>query len=117
MRNHTPSLSDQDVLTRAREGLSKHLPLAAAGDKYTADDLLNVLLGVAANQGTIESVCHDLVETPDAATIRGYFNEELCVEDLPALARRFNEALADEIPSRVWQQPCDVALDFHDRPY
>jgi hypothetical protein len=117
MRNHTPSLSDQDVLTHAREGLSKHLPLEAAGYKCTTDDLLNVLLGVAANQGTLESVCHDLVGTPDAATIRGYFNEELCVEDLPDLAQRFNEALADEIPSRVWQQRCDVAMDFHDRPY
>jgi len=117
MPNHTPTLSDHDVLTHAREGLSKHLPLVAAGYKCTTDDLLNVLLGVAANQGTLESVCTDLVGTPDAATIRGYFNEELCVEDLPDLARRLNGALAEEIPPRVWRQTCDVAMDFQDRPY
>ena len=117
MPNHTPTLSDHDVLTHARKGLSKHLPLAAAGYKCTTDDLLNVLLGVAANQGTIESVCNDLVGTPDAATIRGYFNEELCVEDLPDLAQRLNAALAGEIPLRVWRQARDVAMDFQDRPY
>jgi putative transposase len=110
-------LSDHDVLTHAREGLGKHLPLQAEGYKCTTDDLLNVLLGVAANRGTLESVCSDLVGTPDAATIRNYFNEQLCVEDLPDLARRMNAAMADEIPPRVWQQVCDVALDFQDRPY
>jgi len=117
MPNHTPTLSDQDVLRHARQALGQHLPLKAAGYTCTTDDLLNVLLGVAANQSTIESVCKDLVGTPDAATIRGYFNEELCVEDLPDLARRLNAALAGEIPPRVWQQVCDVAMDFHDRPY
>jgi len=117
MAHITPTLSDHDVLTHARDGLRQHLPLAAAGYACTTDDLLNVLLGVAANRGTVESVCRDLVGTPDAATIRGYFNEELCVEDLPDLAQRLNAALADEIPARVWQQACDVALDFQDRPY
>lgn len=117
MAHHTPTLSDRDVLTHAREGLGKHLPLAAAGYKCTTDDLLNVLLGVAANRGTVESVCSDLVGTPEPATIRGYFNETLCVEDLPDLERCLNAALAGEIPPRVWQQECDVALDFQDRPY
>jgi hypothetical protein len=117
MAHVTPTLSDHDVLAHARTGLRQHLPLAAAGYECTTDDLLNVLLGVAANRGTVESVCRDLVGTPDAATIRGYFNEELCVEDLPNLAQRLNAALADEIPPRVWQQACDVAMDFQDRPY
>jgi len=110
-------LSDHDVLRHARQALGQHLPLAAAGYTCTTDDLLNMLLGVAANRGTVESVCRDLVGTPDPATIRGYFNEELCVEDLPDLARRLNAAFADEIPARVWQQACDVAMDFQDRPY
>ena len=74
MAHHTPTLSDQDVLTRAREGLSQHLPLEAAGYKCSTDDLLNVLLGVAATQGTLESVCGDLVGTPDAATPSSTFS-------------------------------------------
>ncbi len=116
---NTPTLSDRDVLAHARETLRPHLPLEAEGYKCTTDDLLasRVLLGVAANRGTIESVCRDLVGTPDATTIRSYFNEALCVEDLPELERGMNAALAAEITARVWKQPRDVALDFQDRPY
>jgi putative transposase len=33
------------------------------------------------------------------------------------LAERLNAALAAEIPQRVWHQPCQVAMDLHDRPY
>ena len=117
MHHDTPTLSDRDVLTHAREALSPHLPLEAEGYKCTTDDLLNVLLGVAANRATVESVCRDLVGTPDADTIRKYFNEELCVEDLPELERNLNAALAGEIPARVGKRARDVAMDFQDRPY
>jgi putative transposase len=58
-----------------------------------------------------------LIGTPDPATIRTYFNDQLCVEDLPALEQHLNEALADEIPEWIWRHAQDVAMDFHDRPY
>jgi len=115
--NDTLKLTDQEVLCRAHSVLAEHLPLQADGYTCTTDDLLNVLLGVAANRGTIEAVCADLAGTPDAETIRGYFKDQLRVEDLSELERRLNQALADEIPSRVWRQARDVAMDFHDRPY
>ena len=67
------------MLTHACQALRPHLPLEAEGYKCTTDDLLNALLGVAANQGTVLSVCRDLVGTPDAATVRRYF-------DMPVLA-------------------------------
>ena len=117
MLNDTLKLSDQKVLTYARENLSEHLPLQADGYACTTDDLLNVLLGVATNRGTIESVCADLVGTPDPETLRTYFNAQLGVEDLPDLERGLNAALAAEIPPRVWHRAQDVAMDFHDRPY
>ncbi len=117
MSNDTPKLSDQTVLTYARENLSKHLPLQADGYACTTADLLNALLGVAANRGTLEAVCADLVGTPDPETIRTYFRAQLRVEDLPDLERRVNAALAAEIPPRVWRRAQDVAMDFHDRPY
>ena len=63
MAHSTPTLSDHDVLTHTRDGLRQHLPLAAAGYACTTDDLLNVLLGVAANRATVELVCRDLVDT------------------------------------------------------
>ena len=117
MANDTLKLTDQKVLSHAHRLLEEHLPLAADGYSCTTDDLLNVLLGVAANRGTIESVCADLVGTPEADTIRAYFNEQLCVEDLSHLAERVNAALATEIPERVRRRACEVAIDLHDRPY
>ena len=79
MTNDTLKLTDQEVLQRAHTVLAEHLPLQADGHTCTTDDLLNVLLGVAANRGTIEAVCADLVGTPDAETIRGYFKDQLRV--------------------------------------
>jgi hypothetical protein len=64
MTHHTPKLTDQDVLAHARSHLRDHLPLHAEGSVCTTDDLLNVLLGVAVTQGTIEAVCADLFAPP-----------------------------------------------------
>src|SRR6266581_4122672 len=93
----TPELTDQEVLQHAYSTLQEHLPLHARGYKCTTRELLHVLLGVAA--------------------IRGYLNEQLCVEELPELERRLNAALAAELPPRVRRQAQEVAIDYHDRPY
>ena len=117
MRPETPRLTDQQVLLHARSRLQAHLPLHADGYRCTTHDLLQVLLGVAVNQGTIEAICADLHHAPDPATIRRYLNAQLRVAELSALLDRVNAALADAIPEQVWARARDVAVDFHDRPY
>ena len=117
MADDTLKLTDQEVLEYARTGLQNHLPLEAAGYKCSTEDLWHVLLGVAVNRDTVESVCADLVGTPDPETIRRYLNKQLTVGQLPNLEQRLNGALAAEIPSRVWRREWDVAIDLHDRPY
>jgi hypothetical protein len=117
MINHTPKLTDQDVLHHARARLRDHLPLQADGYCCTTDDLLQVLLGVAVNRQTIEAICADLVGTPEPETIRRYLNAQLRVDELPALEQHLNAALAAAIPAHVWAQARDVAINFHDRPY
>jgi len=113
----TPELTEPEVLQHALSTRHDHLPLHAQGYTGTTDDLCKVLLGVAVHQGTIESVCADLVGTPDPQTIRGYLNEQLRVEELPELERRLNAALAAELPPRVRRRAQEVAIDYHDRPY
>ena len=117
MANDTLKLSDQKVLNEARAVLKDHLPLEADGYKCTSDNLYDALLGVAVNRGTLQSVCQDWLGIADPETIRGYFNSQLRVEDLPVLERRLNAALADQIPPRVKRRPQNVAIDLHDRPY
>ena len=117
MADDTLKLTDQEVLEYARTGLQNHLSLEAAGYKCSTEDLWYVLLGVAVNRDTVESVCADLVGTPDPETIRQYLNEQLTVEQLPQLEQRLNGALAAETPLRVWRHERDIAIDLHDRPY
>jgi putative transposase len=117
MNKYNLILTDEKVLTEAHTMLSEHLELEASGYKCSSDDLYNVLLGVAANRGTIEAVCADLVGTPDPQTIRDYINEQICVEELAQLEAQLNKALVTYIPPRVWRRPQDIAMDFHDRPY
>ncbi len=88
MTHDTPTLVDQDVLAHARGRLRDHLPLHAAGSTCTTDDLLNVLLGVAVTQGTIEAVCADLPSAPNPETIRRYLKAQLCLTTCRAWKRR-----------------------------
>ncbi|MBU2249745.1 MAG: transposase [Gammaproteobacteria bacterium] len=115
--NHTLTLTDEKVLEAAQATLGDYLDLHAEGYKCATTDLLNVLLAVAADRGTIESVCTDLVGTPDPETIRGYLNEQLCVEDLPELEAAVNKALVAQLPPRLGRRAQDIAMDLHDRPY
>lgn len=115
--NNNLTLTDKTVLEESRSLLEHHLDLHAEGYKCATEDLLNILLAVAADQGTIESVCADLVGTPNPETIRQYLNEQLCVEELPQLEAALNRALVAELPLRLWRRGQDVAIDFHDRPY
>jgi putative transposase len=117
MLNDTLQLTDQKVLHYTEELLEAHLPLEADGYCCTTADLLDVLLGAAVNHGTVESVCADLVGTPDPETIRRYFNEQLVVDDLAQLEQGLNAALAAQLPSRLKRRRCELAIDFHDRPY
>ena len=115
--NRTPELTDVEVLEQAAQLLKEHLPLEADGYVCTTEDLINILLGAAANCGTVQALGSDLVGSPDPETIRGYLRAQLRVEDLPKLEQCLNAALADKVPARVWRQARDVAIDFHDRPY
>ena len=117
MSHNTLKLSDPKVLDEARLVLKEHLPLEAEGYVCTADNLYDVLLGVAVNRGTLEAVCTDWLGLADPETVRGYLNDQLQVEDLPELERQLNAALAAQIPKRLYRAPQDVAMDFHDRPY
>jgi hypothetical protein len=112
----TPELTAQEVLRHAQALLEEKLPLHAEGYKCTTDDLFKVLLGVAATKSTLEAVCADLVGTPDPHPMRGYFNDQLRVEELPELEQQLHAALAAAVSRRVRRHAQEVASDYHDRP-
>jgi putative transposase len=117
MSNNNLILTDKKVLSEAQSMLSEHLELEANGYKCQTADLYQVLLGVAANRGTLEAICADLVGTPDPQTIREYINEQICVAQLSQLEGQLNRALVQRIPHSIWRGWQEIAMDFHDRPY
>ena len=101
----------------ARSRLEQFLPLQASGYACTTKQLLDVLLAVSANKETIEQVCADLKIKVGAETIRGYFNEQLKVENLFDLQESVNSALRSSLNSDLKRQNLEVAIDFHDQSY
>ncbi len=114
---NTPTLTDTQTLLKARSILQEHLPLEATGYQCQSQHLYDVLLATCASGETLEAVCRDLVEAPEADTVRSYFNKQLTLEALPALQQQLNGALSAEIPPRLRRKPQKIAIDFHDRPF
>jgi hypothetical protein len=116
--NDKPKLNDEKVLRQAKKTLGIHLPLEADGYCVRSETLYDILIGIAANCGTTESVCAELAGAPDPETIRRYFREQFRVEQLPELQRSINDGLAANWPKKLRRGgPVEVAFDFHNRPY
>ena len=54
--NDKPKLNDEKVLRQAKKTLEIYLPLEADGYCATSETLYDILIGIAANRGTTESV-------------------------------------------------------------
>jgi hypothetical protein len=115
--NDKPKIDDDEVLRQAKETLEIHLSLEADGYVVTTETLYDILIGVAANRGTIESICAELADAPDPETIRRYINEQVTIEQLPDLQRRINAGLSDNWPTKLRRRgPIEVAIDFMTAP-
>lgn len=116
--NDKPKIDDDEVLRQAKETLEIHLSLEADGYVVTTETLYDILIGVSANRGTIESICSELADAPDPETIRRYINEQITIKQLPDLQRHINAGLYDNWPRKLRRGgPIEVAIDFHDRAY
>lgn len=117
MKDNNAKLTERDVLAKAKERLQQSLKFKADGYVCTCEQLIHVLLGIAANKNTLEAVCAELETVACAATIRSHLNEQLNTEELPKLERAINEALAREIPSHLCLREQEIAIDYHDQAY
>jgi putative transposase len=110
-------LSQTAVLDIARSRVGEFLPLQADGYACTTAQLLDVLLAVSCQKETIEQVCADLKIKVGAETIRGYFNEQLKVENLDNLQAAVNLVLQKSFNLDLKGQLLEMAIDFHDQSY
>lgn len=115
--NDTLNLTDNAVLEMSQTILHEQIDLQADGYKVQTMDLWRVLLGVAADKGTIESICAKLQTGPEAESVRTYIKEQLKPENLAQLEAQVNDALVTKLPRKLWRRAQYVAIDFHDQPY
>lgn len=101
----------------ARSRVGEFLPLQADGYACTTEQLVDVLLAVSCQKETIEQVCADLQIKVGAETIRGYFNQQLQVENLFNLQEAVNLALQKSFSREFKGQKLEMAIDFHDQSY
>ena len=121
MREPTPcrpaQLTDQQTLHDTMTLLHRHIPLTADGYRCQTEDLWRLLVGAAARHTTIEALCADLVDAPDANTVRSYLTTQLRAREILTQEHHWNDALTALLPAWLLARPQEVAVDFHDEPY
>lgn len=110
-------LTDRSTLNCTIAVLEQYFDLSANGYLCQTRDLWQVLVAVCARQSSIETVCNDLTGAPDSNTVRGYINEQLTPQQIRALQRDCNRALASQLPVWLRDHPQEIACDLHDEPY
>jgi putative transposase len=116
LKNNT-ILSNTAVFDIARRRVGEFLPIQADGYHCTTNQLIDVLLAVACQKDTIEQVCNDLQIKVGAETCRGYFNQQLRVENLSDLQEAVNRTLSAGFSHWLKEKDLEVAIDLHDQPY
>lgn len=113
----TDKLTDRRTLDFTIAILEQCFDLSADGYICQTRDLYQVLVTAAVRQTYIETVCNDLTGAPDGNTVRGYLNEQLTPDDIRAIQRDCNRALASQLPAWLRDHPKEVTIDLHDVPY
>lgn len=113
----TDKLTDRKTLDCTIAVLEQYFDLSAEGYLCQTRDLYQILVTAAARQTYIETVCNDLRGAPDSNTVRGYLKEQLTPDQIRALQRDCNRALASQLPAWLRDHPKEVAIDLHDEPY
>jgi len=113
----TEKLTDRGTLDFTIAVLEQYFDLSADGYFCQTRDLWQILVEAAARGKYIETVCNDLADAPDSNTVRGYLKKQLTPDDIRALQRDCNRALASQLPAWLRDHPKEVAIDLHDEPY
>jgi hypothetical protein len=79
--------------------------------RYTAQDILDVLLVAATQATSIEAVCRDMPEAPSPNTVRKVVEEAL-PEERQALEGKLNEALVARLPRKLLCRDLTCAIDL-----
>ena len=96
--------------------LQRSLQLVDHGPKCTVQNILLVLFFAAARVTSIYDACRRLARAPTDQAVRDALGDML-PKQMPALERRLNLALAEQLPKGLKNKARPFALDTHSDPY
>lgn len=108
-------LTKDDVHGHASFWLGNALQLKYEGRKYSASNVISVLLIAASRVVSVFAACRDLADAPSDGLIRSVIEDSL--PPIPELERRLNRALTTELPKALRRKARMVAIDFTLIPY
>lgn len=111
------SLSNKDVHRQISEQVSNLLTKAIDGYRCDRQTVSDIVVKASVEGKAIEGSCNALQEAPSGMTVRMYLNDELSVTSLPEIECGMRRQLQADLPSRLWNRPLDLAMDFHDEPF
>jgi len=112
------ALTSADVLEYSTALLQEYLNFVAhSGARWQTCDIWRVLLAAASQASTIEAVCGDWRQGPDANTVRQVLRECLANDRLDVMEEALNQALVARLPRWLRRQSLEVAFDLHDEAY
>ena len=91
MNNDTPKLSQQQTLNFARSVLQRHLALETNGYSCSTEEMLDILLMMAAKRETLESTCAELDLVSSAEAYRRHLRQSLSLDRLDAVEDQLNQ--------------------------
>jgi hypothetical protein len=115
----TPDVTAEQVLDLTIENLRTHLNLSIEGSKCHALDVLRLLVAASVERSSIESACRETETSPSGNRVREQLETELPrgLEELRTLEAKFNEALAEHLPSCIFERSRQIAIDLVLIPY
>jgi hypothetical protein len=107
------ALTSTEIHESTIETLSEVIELKVEGEVYNKEDILNILVAVAADQTTIEQACEDLDNGCHPNTVRNQL-KGLEVDEVEA---QINEGLISAISINLKKRGWKVAVDLTLHPY
>ncbi len=115
MRCRHYTITPAHIQAHATQLLTKHFQLRDHGPKTTAAVLLALLFYAASRLISLAGACAALVKVPTDQAVHDALRAVL--PDLDELQRRFNRALAGDLPKALRRRPQPLAIDLFLVPY
>ena len=110
------ALKANEAYKLSQQVLTENLAMNRDDKRYTAQDIIDVLMQASVRNSTIERVCDTLTDAPSANVVRNAL-AELYPEELREWESSMNEMLVAKLPKKLLDKRLVCAIDITDLSY